>query len=231
LPLRVSVSRSSHAQRPPGGAYWYDVIHETYGKIGTHSVRFAREGPDLIVSTRVRVEVKELFITLYRFESDGREVWRDDWLLELDSTTDDNGAETTVKGWAEADKFVIEGPDGWSEAMGRVYTTNAWNRALVGSPVLLDPTNGKLLMVTRISHGYSDGGEVTLGSFPARSYVVTGEMQGQLWHGPDGTWLRMDFAREDYSLVSITLNSAPPRGLAAVEHLAVPRSSLAAAGF
>jgi len=189
------------------------------------AARFARAGDDLVVTTRIRIDVRLLFVTIYRFESDGREVWRDGRLVRFETTTNDNGAKATVKAWAMGDKFVIERPDGRLTTNDRIYTTHAWNRALVGSPVLLEPTSGKLYMV-----GFADGGDVKLAGSPARTYAIAGEIEGRLWYAPDGTWLRMDLVKHG-GIVSVTLTSAPARkGVAVARRPGAPTAGATASG-
>jgi len=178
----------------PTGTYQYDIEQETYGKIGTHTATFEYDGRDLIVSTAVRIEVKLLYLTIYTFVSDGREVWRDGRLVEFETTTDDNGTRFAVKAWAEGDKFVIEGQEGRVVTDGAMFTTHAWNPAVLGTPVLMEPTSGKLYKV-----GISEGGPDEVGvheeTVRARKYVIEGDIQGGLWYAEDGTWLKMDFIK------------------------------------
>src|SRR5262245_61942750 len=100
----------------PTGTYEYAISHDVLGRVGTHVASFTRVGDDLQVSTKIKLAVKIAGVTLYTFESDGIEVWRDGRLISASSTTNDNGRQKLVSARAEGDRLIVEGPRGRLEA-------------------------------------------------------------------------------------------------------------------
>src|SRR6267142_4253779 len=80
---------------PPAGTITYDVWREG-SQIGTHTVEFTRDGDKLTVHTKIRIEVKLLFVTVYRFAHDAEEDWVDGKLMRFAAKTDDNGTDRDV---------------------------------------------------------------------------------------------------------------------------------------
>ena len=200
-PLDVS---GSH----PTGTYEYTVRHQYLGKIGTHIAKFEQNGRDLVIQVKMRHTVKVPLLTPYRFESDGREVWRDGRLVAYETTTNDNGSRATVSAWAEGEKFVIDGPNGRTETTRGLSTTHLWSPSLLATSTLLEPTSGRLYIV-----GITPDGDETIdsldGDVNAHKYVISGEMSSELWYADDGTWLRMQIIKYG-STVTFALVSKTP---------------------
>ncbi len=187
----------------PSGTFLYGIHHEDHGDIGFHKVSFSRSGGDLMVDVEVRVKVKIFFITVYRFESDRVEVWRDGRLISYKSRTYDDGTDYGVSAEAKADKLMIDDGDGRVEALGDVFPTHPWNVALTERSLLMDTKTGALLEVS-----VAELGEETIEAggkqVRARKFAVSGDLERELWYGLDDTWLKMRF-EEDGAKVSLTL--------------------------
>jgi hypothetical protein len=179
----------------------YAVYHETHGEVGRHSISFACAGEELVVETRVTGEVKVLFVPIFQREARYREVWRGDRLIAFDSWFEDNGEVYEVKARADGEQTIIEGRRGRLEAPSTVVSNHPWNYAVLDRPLLFDTQRGKLQRVQvtpagedRISVG---GAEVS-----ALKYLVTGDLERELWYGRDGDWLQ---SRLEYQGAKITL--------------------------
>jgi len=64
--------------------------------IGTHALRFTRDGDRLFVDIEVALAVKVLFVTAYRYEQQRREVWKDGRLVAFRSKTHDDGTDYVI---------------------------------------------------------------------------------------------------------------------------------------
>jgi hypothetical protein len=187
------------------GTYEYAISHDVLGRIGTHVAKFEEQGDDLVVSMSIRLGVKVAGVTLYTFESNGKEVWRDGKLISVSADTNDNGRAKHVTGHSEGDRLVIDGPRGRIETVQPAATVNLWNFDALSAPNLIEPTSGR---VYRVAIGAPQRETVRSldRNMPARKYEVTGEITGELWYADDGTWVRMDFDRHG-STLSVTLVS------------------------
>ena len=191
------------AQEVPSGTRLYGIHHEEHGDVGSHVVTFSRSGEDLMVEIENRIKVKVLFITAYRFEADRTERWRAGRLVSYRSQTHDDGTDIAVSAEAEGDILVIESPEGRVEAPGDTFPTHPWNIAVLKHDTLMDTNTGELKTVTVGAAGeevIEAGGQ----SITARKFVMSGDLERELWFGPDDTWLKMRFDK-DGAKITFTL--------------------------
>ena len=195
----VCWSVSLHADPKPAGIFAYDIEHDRYGDIGTHTVTVKPNADDLIVEVKSRIKVKRLLWT-YRFEADQKEVWREGRLVTFDRSTrddfHDDGKEVLVKAHAQGDKLIIDGPSGRTEAPGTILSSHPWNPKIVQQTVLMDAKTGELKQVgiESLNEEWVKTGEKPV---RARKYVVSGELQQELWYDETGKCVRARFKQKD----------------------------------
>jgi hypothetical protein len=206
-PLAAAVAAASAAAAPavPHGTYEYVISHAVLGRIGTHTATFTRQGDELVVANRIRLAIRVTGVTLYRFESDGSEVWRGGRLIAAAAVTNDNGRRKQVTVRAAGDRLIVDGPKGRFEAPQPAATVAFWNLDALTAPTMIEPTSGR---VYRIAVGPPERETIRAMDRPveARKYEVSGDISGELWYADDGTWVRMDFVRHGETL-SLTLAS------------------------
>lgn len=161
--------------------------------IGTHEVRFRREGEDLHVDIDIRLAVTFGPLTVFRYKHSNRETWREGRLVALETKTNDDGtaywvrAEATEEGLAVTssanDPFI---------APASIIPTSYWNPATVTQSELLDTQKGRIVKVeieeageTRVA---AEGGEIA-----ARLYRMTGDLKLQLTYSQKMEWLNVSF--------------------------------------
>jgi len=191
------------AAEAPSGTVVYKIHHEKYGDIGSHTLTFAESGGELTVDVENKMKVKVLFVTVFRYEAERRELWRGGRMVGYRSQTHDDGTDISAVAELKGDKLVIEGPNGRATTPLGVFPTNPWNREIVAQPLLMDTKTGELLKV-EIAEAGEDTLEIRGKSVKAKKYVIAGELERELWYGEDGTWLQMRFD-SDGSAVTFTL--------------------------
>jgi hypothetical protein len=201
--LALGFAASAWAAELPSGTVIYGIHHEKYGDVGTHKLTFSRSGEDLMVEVQNKMKVKLLFITVFSYKADRRELWRDGKMVSYRSQTDDDGTDIATAAELKGGKLVIEGPDGPIEGPFGVFPTNPWNSKIVEQSLLMDTKTGALLNV-KIDAAGEDTVEARGKSFKARKYVISGDLERELWFGEDGTWLQMRFD-SDGSAITFTL--------------------------
>ena len=179
----------------------YAIHHETHGEVGRHSITFACAGDELVVETRVTGEVKVLFVPIFQREARYREVWRGDRLIAFDSWFKDNGEIYEVKARAAGEQTIIEGRRGRVEAPSTVVSNHPWNHAVIDRLLLFDTQRGKLQRV-RVTPAGEDKISVGGAQVSALKYLVTGDLERELWYGRAGEWLQ---SRLEYRGAKITL--------------------------
>lgn len=196
------------AYDPPAGTVEYAIHHSKYDRIGTHSVSFSRAGEDLIVDVVIHVKVKLLFLTVHSLEAERRETWRGGRLVSYRSRTDENGKLANVNATAEGNAFVIKGPNGTARADPSVFPTHPWNPTIVDRATLMDTKTGELLTVSTKAAGEET---ITVAGrpVPARRYVMTGDLERELWFDERGNWIQLRFKRDGASLTFTRITPLP----------------------
>ena len=187
---------------PPAAEY--AIHHDTHGEIGRHAITFACEDGRLIVETLIEGEVRVLMIPIFKRTARYREVWQGDRLLAFDSRVVDNGEVYEVTARAAGAHTVIDGRRGHIEAPATIVSNHPWNHAVVDRRLLFDTQRGRLQRV-QVRPAGAALIEVGGRALRAQKYVVTGDLERELWYGEDGAWLQ---SRLDYQGATITLTRA-----------------------
>ncbi len=200
--LALLASGAALACEPPASPAAYVINHETYGDIGTHVLTFRCHGDQLIVETSVDVKVKILFVTAYERQARYREVWEGDRLIAYDARTDDDGEVYDTRARIDGGELVVDGVEGSARVPLDAVSSHPWNVAAVDRPVIFGQRDGK---VRRVSVQQAPPERIRIGSdrIEARKYVVSGDLERELYYAPDGTWLQWRLER-DGKTVTIT---------------------------
>jgi hypothetical protein len=154
--------------------------------IGLHRVSFASAGDTLTVRIAIDLEVKVAFLTIYRYRHRSIESWRGGLLVGLETTTDDNGAVSTVRARATAGGLAVEGSGGSFLAPADTLPTSYWREDMARRSRLLDTQRGVLIDVA--SQRLDDPGRT------GRTYRLTGGLDAEIGYGPAGDWRTLRFS-------------------------------------
>jgi hypothetical protein len=94
------------------------AIERNGEEIGRHEVTVEQRGRRLEVRIKVTVDYRFLFISVYRFEHDAHEIWKDGTLQELRAITNDNGESFDVLVWPQASGLLLN-VNGEEHGVGR----------------------------------------------------------------------------------------------------------------
>jgi hypothetical protein len=87
-----------------------------------------------------------LGISLYSLQQNSTELWADDRLVRLNSTSVKRGKKVELRGEASGDGFALTGPDGTRTIASSIATTNAlWRAKMLERSELLDTSDGSVL--------------------------------------------------------------------------------------
>lgn len=174
--------------------------------VGTHLVEI--DGP--IDNAKVRIEtdvvVKVAFVPVYRFEHSSSEVWHDGQLVDLTSSTDDDGLEHKLSVHARGGALAVEadGNKSQKDFPADAIPASLWNTATVRTDRLMNRLTGQAMNVTVVDAG-SDTVEVHGSPRPAEHYRVTGDLNRELSYDRDGVLVRVRFAGKDDSSIEYLL--------------------------
>jgi hypothetical protein len=193
----------------PLGPAEYVIHHETYGDVGRHVITFSCDGDDLVVETTIEGEVKILMVPLFKRDGTYREVWRGDRLIAFDSRTEDNGEVYEVRARAEGDYTIINGRRGRIEAPATIVSNHPWNHDVVERTLLFDTQRGRLQEVEVTLSG-TETITVADRAVAAQKYLVTGDIERELWYDDAGNWLQSRL-EHDGAKITLTRQSIPVR--------------------
>lgn len=166
-------------------------------KIGEHVVTLApHDNGGLRAVTDVKISVRVLGITAYRYTQKIEEIWRDEQLVTLSSRTNDNGTRKIVEGARDGDVFEVVDKDGESRRLsGQVLTTTLWHRRTPYVSKLVGTRDGVIQEVSGESLGREtlslDGGTVE-----AERYRLSGEFERDLWYDDRDRLVHVGFNTE-----------------------------------
>jgi hypothetical protein len=179
---------------PAGNRIGFDVIRKG-SKLGTHVLTFDRSATGLTVHVAVDIAYKIAGITLYHYSHHATEMWAGDQVVSLQTQTDDNGDAYQVTGHREAAGLIIQG----TKAPRYVAPANAlpathWNRRELDGP-WINTQDGRL-MRPRVTAGAIEAiANASGGTLHARHFVLTGDVQMDMWYEENGTWAGLSFAK------------------------------------
>jgi hypothetical protein len=181
---------------------WRFLVLRHGNVIGEHVFTFSRRGEDFVVEIAIDIAVELLGVTLFRFTHRAEEVWRDGWLHALVSATDDDGALWRVR--SERRDGALRGTvnDVGFDVSGYLVPASLWHRDTPKSRVLFGTIDARVKVVNSADLGVEPvpaaGRPVT-----ARHVRLTGELERDVWYGPDCGIVRVAFPARDGSRITL----------------------------
>lgn len=175
----VAITASANPAPPTGEWNFRALLDGT--PIGRHRFSVSGEGDERKVVSEANFAVKFLGITAYRYHHKATELWRDNCLTALNSTTDDDGKPESVH-VAQGDALL----------KGCVMSFAYWNPAIQTQTRLLNAQTGKLdtVQVKAIGSGSVD---VRGKPVEATGFRITGPAHPiVVWYSSQGEWIGLD---------------------------------------
>ncbi len=170
----------------------FDIIRKGE-KIGVHEVRFTSLGNgDFEARTNVEVAVRLGFLTLFRFEQEITEVWREDMMVEAEGVTNDDGKKARFRAELQGRELTIEGSAGRQKApLGAMTDIAFWNPEIARQNQIVDTWLGQL---APLIVGAGDLEEIELRGRRVRtrrfSFTANRGRSGKVWYDENGVWVR-----------------------------------------
>ena len=177
--------------------------------IGYHRVNVNKEQNRKTVHTQANFDVRILFIPVYSYDHETREQWVDNCLVNISSSTDDNGENYFINSKQNEHDITLETQDGMTRLDGCVHTFAYWDVDLLKSDRLLNTQTGEYeeVEITELGIGVLsfDGREVE-----ARQYrLVAKDMVIDLWYTKDMHWLALESVTESGAVLRYLPEKAP----------------------
>ena len=146
--------------------------------IGSHALEAVLGADGMEIRITIRIAVKVLGITAYRYEMDNRELWRGGQLISVDSKVNDDGTRDFSRVRREGDGLTVEGSRYSGAAPGEAATTSYFVTDFLKRKPWISTQSGKPLPV-KISADGRSGWWVTSGGLDTKlGYDGRGEWTG-----------------------------------------------------
>jgi len=183
-----------------GESLQFDVMRDG-AIIGKHETRFMAQGADLVVQSKMNLELSVLFIPIYGFDYQSKEVWKDNRLTQLEVTVEDGSEDYRVEGQRAGEALEVSGPFGMSQISGPILPTNHWNASVIHEKRVLNTLTGNINQVTLAEKG-AEQLSLPNGRVMATRYDYQGELHDtSVWYDTEGRWVKLRFKAKDGSII------------------------------
>jgi hypothetical protein len=199
----LAIGRSAQAALPvPHSRELAFRIMRHGSQIGSHTLQFRCDGDALEVNIAVDVKVSLGPIPLVHYSHRNQESWAADRLVGLDSRTDRNGKILRMSACATEAGLRVEGSGTTPYIAPRnALASTYWYKAVLHGPII--GTQDGMLVRPAISQPDAQPIHLASGAeTPARRYVLTGDLDVELWYDVGDTWVGMRFSVDDGSVIS-----------------------------
>lgn len=193
--LVAVVCSASAAPAIPNTPLVFAVIRDG-SEIGTHELDFRNTDNGMQVDITTKVAVKVAFITAYRFEHEGHEIWQGDRLIHLWSRTNDDGTKHVLEAVAHGSQLQVIGDGKEAAANPDIIPASLWNVGILRGGAILNTLDGSRMKVS-----VADLGPETINargaSVAARHYKISGELEREVWYDSQNTLVKIHFVAKD----------------------------------
>jgi hypothetical protein len=199
----TSVSKSDPALGAPQELH-FDVVRKG-AVVGQHQITFHRNGENLQVHSDLKINVKMLFFTAYRYNQTREEVWRDGKLIGLVSRADDDGTLTDIKGTAGPKGIIItSGKLSWTLPPDSV-PASYWNVSMVKEKgPLVNAESGRVTNAKPVRIG-EESLVIAGKQIVATHYRLFAREPRDVWYDASGRWVKLTMVAEDGSILEWVL--------------------------
>jgi hypothetical protein len=179
---------------------FYLVRHGS--RIGMHTLDFHSDGDSLIVDIAVDVHVWFGPFPVVHYTHHSRETWSGDRLVGLQGHTDRNGRPLSVAATWNGRALAVQG-SGTSPyvAPADACASTYWRKAAMFGP-MIGTQDGTLNRPSIVQPGFEQVRLASGTQTKAQRYVLSGDMNVELWYDESDAWVGMRFEADDGSTVS-----------------------------
>ena len=181
--------------------------------IGYHKVNVDRLDNTKTVHTRANFDVRLLLIPVYSYEHETHERWEDNCLVDISSTTDDNGDGYFISSIQKEQRLAVETRNGTTSLAGCVRTFAYWDVELLNSERLLNTQTGEYepVSVTDMGTGLLSIDDEQI---EARHFrLVAEDLTIDLWYTKDMHWLALESVTESGAVLRYLPEKQPELAL------------------
>ncbi|CAH0244577.1 DUF6134 family protein [Roseomonas sp. CECT 9278] len=157
--------------------------------VGTHVVRFARRGPEIVATSDLVITPRVLGVVVYRYEHRYEEVTLGDRFRSVASRLNRNGRIVEVRGEAVRGAVVLDGTEGPQRLAADAAPLSWWLMARMGGRVpLFGTTTGRAMTLAWQARRLPGGGS---------EFACAGDVTATVTFDAGGRWVGFAARGED----------------------------------
>ena len=199
----------AHAQDPTptpqaGEAIIFDVYRQDTTRFGTHEVRFSSDDGDIIAETTIRLRAGLGPITVFRYEHDNTERWRDDALVSMDARTLKDGETYEVSARSTAEGLEVDGRSPEGDMVNEtvpagISPSSHWHGYPADMTRMLNTEHGTI-MDTSVEYLGETDIEGDGGMIAVSHYRLSSTLTVDLYYDQNGRWAGCTFEARGQSV-------------------------------
>lgn len=185
---------SSMPEIPQGEKLKFQILRNGE-PFGQHIINFSRDENKIKADIEINMKLGLAFVTLFRYEHQNTEVWKDGQLYSINARTNDNGNKYQVQAQRQDGKVYINGSGGEMAAEPTITAGTYWWKEMLDGKRILNTQTGKLKKVDVQKMGQEEV-EVADSTVQADHYVVKlPERDIHVWYDSDtNQWVDLRFS-------------------------------------
>ena len=160
-------------------------------EIGYHHFHLTRNGAQEQLTTEAKFEVRFLTIPLFRYSHENVELWHEQCLKHIASSTDENGTQFRVEGAVDGRVFQLSTHSGDTTLPGCISTFAYWDKSFLKRNKLLNSQTGEYVNI-EVEYLGRNSIRVRNSDTPAHHYQLrTDKARIELWYSQEDHWLAL----------------------------------------
>jgi hypothetical protein len=185
---------------PEGGVLAFDIMRNG-AAIGTHTFHFNKSIDRTEVRIKTHIDFRLLFIPVYKFEHESREIWRNGRLTLLESNTNENGTKVKLEVHRDEDSLMVVAKDGNLHVDHEIIPASLWNHLVLNRTKTLTTISGNL-KTFEVEYIGEESFDVRGQQTTTQHFRLTGEFERDLWYDNNDVLVRVSFEADDGSTVA-----------------------------
>lgn len=174
--------------------------------IGYETVEITPTATGQTVTVKTLTDVRVLFLK-FHYDHQRTEQWQDGKLISVETTTNDDGTHYTWRASYVGDCYALQGKGvGKRDACDAAWPLTLWHEDVTGKTALFSVINAEPYAVKTEKVGEKTV-MVENHKTPATHYVMSGDVERDLWYGTDGKLLKTSFKRKSYDIDFIRVDA------------------------
>ena len=161
-------------------------------KVGEHVISFSNTEDGLKVDISIDFVIRVLGFKAYEYNHSNQEIWTEDGLSKIETTTNDNGTANSLKAFRNENAYIVDGTAFKGESSANLLPTSYWNPAFLSQKEVLNTQDGEIMSIT-IETVDEEMVQLDGGAIPATRYRVIGDIPMEIWYDGNGNWVKLVF--------------------------------------